>query len=191
MINKDFWRKINSNQADYDKFRRLIIGQSAQAQHLAKQAIFALHRDNMVEAEEKLAESQQLIQKMEIDFKQNQKLRNEPTWSSAVEEFAEAKLFLAYQKGEEVGEIVGVDIHADEYVGGLSDFTGELHRQAVLLSSKDEFEKVKKIAEEISDIIHLLLEYNLGGYLRTKFDQAKKNLNKIEYILYDINMKKK
>jgi hypothetical protein len=35
-----------------------------------------------------------------------------------------------------------------------------------------------------------LVEFDMTGYLRTKYDQAKGNLRKIEQIHYEINLKK-
>jgi len=55
MLDKTFWAKIYSLQSDADISRRKIIAESAGAQHVAKQAIFALQRDNIEEAKEKLA----------------------------------------------------------------------------------------------------------------------------------------
>jgi len=34
-----------------------------------------------------------------------------------------------------------------------------------------------------------LIEFDLAGYLRTKYDQAKTNLKKIEYIAYELKLK--
>jgi len=35
-----------------------------------------------------------------------------------------------------------------------------------------------------------LVEFDMTGYLRTKYDQAKGNLRKIEQINYEINLRK-
>ncbi|HCC23774.1 TPA: hypothetical protein DF272_06400 [Candidatus Falkowbacteria bacterium] len=190
MLNQNFWKKINDDQAEYDQSRRIIIGQSSKALHLAKQTIFALHRNNLDEARTKLEESEQFLKALEKDFAKNQKLRFEGSWCAAVEEYVEARLFFMYVNGDEVGEITGLHIEPQEYLGGFSDFTGELLRRAVLLSAEEKFDEVKKIAQEISDAIDILLAYNLSGLLRTKFDQAKNNLNKIEHVLYDISMRR-
>lgn len=189
MLDKTFWKKINDTQATYDKSRRIIIGQANTALHLAKQTIFASHRDNIQEADEKLNESLTILKKLEKDFNQDDKLRNEGAWSAAVEEFVEANLFLQFIKNKKVGEIKGIIILSHEYLGGFSDYTGELLRRAVLLATKQDFDGVKVIAAEVEDAIELMLQYNLTGQLRNKFDQAKRNLSKIEHIMYEITLK--
>jgi len=190
MLDTNFWKQVNDDQADYDKSRRIIIGQASKALHSAKQAIFALHRNNVEESEAKIKESEAILQGLEKDFAKTQKLRSEGSWCAAVEEYVEAKLFYMYVKNEEVGSIEGIHIQPQEYLGGFSDYTGELLRRAILLAADEKFDDVKKIAQEISDAIDILLAYNLTGLLRTKFDQAKKNLNRIEQVLYDISMKR-
>jgi predicted translin family RNA/ssDNA-binding protein len=189
MIDKKFWKKVNDDQFEYDKSRRIIIGQSNKALHAAKQAIFALHRDKIAEAEEKIEESKSILLNLERDFGKRGALLFEGAWNASREEFVEANLFLMFIKGDKVGKISDLKIRNEEYLGGLSDYTGELMRRAILLSSKRKFKEVNIIADEISDVIDQMLAYNLTGLLRTKFDQAKKNLNKIEQILYEISLK--
>lgn len=191
MLNREFWKQVNESQAQYDKSRRIIIGQSNIALHLAKQAIFGLHRDNVTEAEEKLVESEKIFKELEAKYSGDAKLMYEGAWKAAREEFVEARLFLMFVKDESVGEISGVKIEPEEYLGGLSDYTGELLRRATLLATKQQFDQVQVVAKEIGDVIEDLLEYNLTGILRTKFDQAKRNLQRIEQMLYEINLKQR
>ena len=55
---------------------------------------------------------------------------------------------------------------------------------------KGKYGEVKKIKEIINDIMTELVEFDLTGYLRTKYDQAKSNLKKIEQIDYEIKIRK-
>jgi len=59
----------------------------------------------------------------------------------------------------------------------------------VILETGDCHEKIQPIAEEIKDVVNLLLANNLTGHLRGKFDQAKRTLQKIEHILYELSLK--
>jgi predicted translin family RNA/ssDNA-binding protein len=189
MLDKNFWLKINEEQAEFDKDRRIIISQANDALHKSKQAIFALHRDNLVEAKEQLASAGETLNKLEKDFGTRKRLRGEGSWCAACEEFSEASLFCQFVENKEVGKIDGISLQCEEYLGGLSDYTGELLRRAILQASDRKFEVVKIILDEIREVIHLMLQYNLTGPLRTKFDQAKKNLHKIEEMYYEINLK--
>lgn len=190
MLDKNFWKKINEAQSDYENSRRIIISQANDALHKSKQAIFSLHRDNLEEAKMKIDEAQKILKNLQKDFGKESKLRYEGSWIAAMEEFVEANLFFMFIANSQVGEIADLSIESNEYLGGFADYTGELLRRAVLLSIKRQFDAVEKIFEEINEAVNLLLEYNLTGQLRTKFDQAKRNLNKIEQILYEINLKK-
>ena len=73
----------------------------------------------------------------------------------------------------------------DLVIGGLSDFTGELSRQAVLKATEGDAKTVEKVFLTVRDVIEFLLKMNLTGSLRTKFDQAKHNLRKIEEVRYE------
>jgi predicted translin family RNA/ssDNA-binding protein len=191
MLNKKFWQAVFKKQGDFDVSRRKIIGESAMAQHLGKQAIFALQRDNKKEAEEKLAEATKILVSLDKRFGKDFRLRMEGAWKAAVEEYAEGKLFSDFYNNKSIGEIKEFNVEADEFIGALSDVSGEIVRSMVIWTTKGEIVKVKKAAEAINEIIHELMQYNYGGYLRTKFDQAKKNLNKAEEILYDLSIRNK
>lgn len=189
MLDKKFWQQINNNQAEYDKSRRIIISQANIALHKSKQAIFAVHRENLKDAGEKIQEAKKILQELEKKFVDNKKLRYEGAWCAAVEEFVEANLLYNYVGDKKVGKIQDLRIEATEYLGGFADYSGELVRKIILLASKRKFKQVEEIVEEIREIINILLEFNLTGVLRTKFDQAKKNLHKAEQVLYEINLK--
>ena len=190
MLDKTFWAKIYSLQSDADISRRKIIAESAGAQHVAKQAIFALQRDNIEEAKEKLAAAENGLISLDKRFGKDARLRMEGAWKAAVEEFLEAKLFYDFYSGKKITGIKGFFIDSDEYLGALSDMTGEIVRLMVLWTAKNEIDKVKASAKVIDEVIHDLMQNNLTGYLRTKFDQAKKNLQKSESILYDLAIRK-
>jgi hypothetical protein len=49
---------------------------------------------------------------------------------------------------------------------------------------------VSHIHETVSMIIEFLLDLDLTGYVRTKFDQAKKNLSRLEEMSYDLAIRK-
>lgn len=191
MLDTKFWQKVFTDQASNDSARRKIIGESAGALHLAKQTIFSLQRDNDKEAKEKFEASLAALVSLEKRFGGNGKLRGEGSWKAAVEEFVEAKLFFDFYQGKKVGGIKEIYVEPDEYIGGLSDLTGEMLRMMVLWTSRGKIDKVKATGKAIDEVIHDLLQNNLSGYLRTKFDQAKKNLQKAESILYDLSIRDK
>lgn len=187
MMNAKFWQKIFSEQAELDIARRKIISASSDAQHFAKQVIFALQRDNVKEAAEKLALATKLLVALDKKYGKNGKLRNEGAWKAGIEEFVEAKLFFDYCGGKKIGAVDEFYVELDEYLGGLSDLTGELVRLMIIRATAKEFNEVKKAGKAVEEVIHALMQNNLTGYLRTKFDQAKNSLRKAEEILYEIS----
>ena len=191
MLNKKFWGKVFKDQDTFDVSRRIIIGECAGAQHAAKATIFALHRDNMKEAKEKQAYAEKILIGLDKRFGKDFRLRMEGSWKAAVEEFVEAKLFMDFCEGKEIGEIKKFNIEADEYVGGLSDLTGEIIRKMVYWVTKKKVAEAEAAYLVVSEIIHDLMQKNLSGYLRTKVDQAKRSLHKGEEILYDISVRLK
>jgi predicted translin family RNA/ssDNA-binding protein len=78
----------------------------------------------------------------------------------------------------------------DSYIGGICDLTGELLRYAVNEAAAGKYEEVEKTKKLIGDILAELVEFDMAGYQRTKYDQAKGNLRKIEQIDYEIKIRK-
>ncbi|MFZ5365624.1 MAG: hypothetical protein ACOZBH_05535 [Patescibacteria group bacterium] len=189
MLSKTFWKKILRDHSENQKGRSMIIGQSNLALNSAKKCIFALHRDNLKDAQAKIDESKQVLTGLEKKFGSNSKFRCEGSWKAAAEEFVEAALYFDYRKSGNVNEIKGIKLEFDEYIGGLADFSGELVRWAVLLVNKGNYSKIYEIQNTVSEVIQVLLDANLTSYLRQKFDQAKKNQQRIEQMIYDLKIR--
>lgn len=191
MLDKKFWEKVFKAQENFDVSRRKIIGESAEALHLSKAVIFALHRSNEAEAAEKLTVAEKILVSLDARFGKDFRLRMEGSWKAAVEEFVEAKLFFDFCQGKKIAEIDAFNVEADEYIGGLSDVTGEIVRKMIILVTQKKLKEAEAASADIYEIIHVLMQNNLSGYLRTKTDQAKKSLQKSEEILYDISVRLK
>ena len=99
-------------------------------------------------------------------------------------------MFYLVMAGEKVDKIKGINLNIDSYLGGLCDLTGELVRQAINRAAKGNFEEVGKMKKIINEIMVELVEFDMTGYLRTKYDQAKNNLRKIEQNEYEVRMRK-
>jgi predicted translin family RNA/ssDNA-binding protein len=191
MIDKKFFTKLKKDYDSYDIGRRIIIRHSSDILKFAKQAIFALHRENLKEANAVLNEAEKLFKYLETKIKKEEGLKYEGVYLAAVEEFIEAKLFEQWLKTGKIGAIKGYDFEAESYLGGICDFTGEIVRRAIFLATKRRYKEVEKCWEIIDAVIHELIQFNLIGNLRPKYDQAKNNLRKIEEIMYDLEIKKR
>ena len=198
MLNEKLFARLKKEYDTYEAKRRELIGVSNTTLSKAKQAIFALHRDDLSGSEALLKEVESTFQNLEKQFKVLPELRYEGAYRAAVEEYVEAKLFYEFLHGDGraprtvLYDFKGqslVQIDADTYLAGLSDFTGELTRKAVQRATQGRMQEVEKLADTVRDVVEQLIKFDLTGYLRTKYDQAKQNLRRVEEVLYDIKMR--
>ncbi len=189
MIKKPFLKQLKKNYDQAEDERRQIISRSNSVLHDSKRVIFSLHRDQIQTAEKSLQE----IEKNLIDLDEkfgHTRLQQEGAYKAGVEEYVEAKMFFRVLTGKKVDKIEKINLEHDSYLGGICDLTGELIRRATNLAAQGKIKEVAKIQTAINEIMAELVEFNMTGYLRTKYDQAKNNLRKIEQIMYDINIRK-
>lgn len=188
-INKTNMSKLKKNLHQYSVKRREVIRESGDALHHAKRAIFALHRDNIKEAEVKLKGAAVILKKLETKYKNDLRVKNEGSYKAAVEEYVEATLFHQFIISGKIGEIKNLLVNTEVYIAGLCDVPGELYRYAIKAATNRDVKMVKKCSETANEIIGELIEFNLTSYLRTKFDQAKQANQKLEYIVYEVLLK--
>jgi predicted translin family RNA/ssDNA-binding protein len=191
MIDKKFFAKLKKEYDSYDINRRIIIKHSNDILKLAKQAIFSLHRHNLKEAEQNLKEAERLIAYLYTKIKKEKGLDYEGSYLAAMEEYVEAKLFYQFISKGKIAGITGLKADVDSYLGGLCDFTGELVRRATYLATNQRYKEVEICAQAIEGVVGELLQFNLIGSLRPKYDQAKHNLRKVEEIMYDLAIRNK
>lgn len=191
MLNRNLFKHLKKDHDTYFTARRELIGIANTALSKAKQAIFALHRDDKKGATGLLQEIESTFKNLENKFKKLPELRGEGSYRAALEEYVEAKLFYGFLHSGKVDEIKTATIDASSYLAGLSDLTGELTRKAVQRATEGKTKEVEKLARAVREIIGELIKLDLTGYLRTKYDQAKQNLRKVEDVLYDIKIHRK
>jgi len=189
MINKKFVQQLKKEYDAHEVERRQIIGLANIVLHDSKRVIFALHRWDIKKAYNSLAEIEKILISLEKKFGYT-RLAQEGSYKAGVEEYVEAKMLNKLVSGEKVDVIKGLTINAESYLSGICDLTGELVRQAVNQAAAGKLKEVVKIKGFIDEIMAELVEFDMAGYLRTKYDQAKGNLRKIEQINYEINLRK-
>jgi predicted translin family RNA/ssDNA-binding protein len=189
MINKKFIEKLKKEYQKHEGERRQIISLSNIVLHDSKRIIFALHRGEVKEMEEKFKELEGILQKLDKQFGHN-RIISEGAYKACVEEYVEAKMFYYVLSGKKVDAIKEVNLDVDSYLGGICDLTGELLRYAVNEAAGGNFKKPAEIKKTIGDIMAELVTFDMTGYQRTKYDQAKGNLRKIEQIDYEIKLRK-
>lgn len=190
MLDKKYFSSLRAHLLSYAQERRDVIKISGDAQQCAKKAIFARQRDDDASALEKLACAKDALAKLYKKYHTIHGLLNEGSYKAALEEYVEAELFVKAVNGEKLGKISGMEIDADIYVGALCDVPGELYRYAIKSATARDFKMVKKCHALAQDIIGELVDMDLTGYNRQKFDQAKQALHKLEQVAYEVSMVK-
>ncbi len=190
MSTKKAFVEVGRKQGKYLKYRRELIRYSNDALSASKKAVFALHRGDKVGAKVSIKLAIGSLGKAEKNFKTIPRLRYEGAYQAALEEYAEALLFDQFISKGEFGKLEVRVMDPGTYLGALSDATGEVVRYAIREATAGNFEAVKHAQAATEEAIEFMLSLDLTGYLRQKFDQAKKNLRNLEQIMYEISMRK-
>lgn len=190
MLNKTLLNKLGKEYQTHREMRHKLIQTSNGAIRAAKQAIFSLHRQDFTAARKQLDQVKKTFQGLQKGLlKKHPELNLQGAYLAAIEEYVEAELFYQAMKTGKVTEIKGMSIGADQYLGGLSDLTGELTRQAVLKATEQDYDTVDKYYEITEEIVGAMIQFDLVGQLRQKYDDAKRNLKRLESIRYDIALR--
>ena len=190
MINKKFIQKLKKEYDQRESERRQIIGLSGIVLHNSKRIIFALHRGDIQKAGKNLIETEKILQKLEKEFG-HKRISEEGSYRAGAEEYVEAKMFYLVITGKKIDRIKKVNLDPVIYLGGICDLTGELARKAVNDAADRNLDEVERMKKAINEIMAELIEFDMVGYLRTKYDQAKNSLKKIEQIDYEIGIRTK
>jgi predicted translin family RNA/ssDNA-binding protein len=152
----------------------------------SKRTIFALHRGDAKGSAAELAGAQSKLKEGKQIVKKEPRIAQEGSWRAAQEEYAEAELFSKYLQSGTVSPVKEIGDDAELFLGGLSDMLGEVVRFAVLRASDGDRLTVEALHADAVEMVGLLLQMDLTGSLRTKVDQAKQHLRKLEEIRYDL-----
>lgn len=188
MINKKFISQLKKDYRAKESERRQIISLSNNVLFHSKKAIFSLHRGDLKTAEEKLLEMENELLNLEKKFTVK-RIEEEGAYRAAVEEYAEAKLLSFAISGKSIDKIKKLKLSTDTYLGGICDLLGELVRVATNEAAAGNFIQVTKIKNLSEDIMDQLIDFDMTGYLRTKYDQARGHLRKLEQMSYEIKLR--
>ncbi|MBI4117721.1 MAG: hypothetical protein HY453_01420 [Parcubacteria group bacterium] len=190
MIHSRFFKNLKDEHSVKQLERQVIIEKSGDALRNAKKSIFALQRNDRVSAKKLLISSEKTLSDVQKKYGSDSlTLMDCGAYRAAVEEYIEARFFYDVDNGEDIAELKNLSADADDYLGGICDMTGEMVRRAILEATAGRFDKVLHIQKVLTDILGELIHFDMTGKLRTKYDDAKRNLRKIESIVYDISMK--
>ena len=188
MINKKFIEQLKKDYRNQENERRQIISLSNDVLFHSKKAIFALHRNDIKIADAKLKDMETTLLQLEKKFG-IKRIEEEGAYRAAIEEYVEAKLLSMVIKGEKIDRVKTLKLDNDAYLGGICDLLGELVRKATNEAAAGNFGEVEKLKKFASDMMDQLIDFDMTGYLRTKYDQARGHLRKLEQMAYEIKLR--
>lgn len=189
LLNEDEFSDICEQMKEYDATRESIIKATRDVLKCSKQAIYSLHRSDMVQARKLLQTAEEGAKELLPSVQKDESLRH-GSFANACEEYVEARTFeyfLNHGKLMTLKELEFVD--RSEYLGGLADLTGEVTRYAVIQASKRDVPAVEHCKELVDALYGQLILFDFrNGSLRKKFDSVKWNLKKLETIIYELSL---
>lgn len=191
MYDQKYLASVAKRYAALDRSRRELQALSANILGAAKRAIFATQRGDNPGARLELRAISKHILACKKLIGGLTRLESEGMWRAALEEYAEAYMYHAAMTGKQIGRVPYLPDDPDIFLGGFCDLTGELTRSAVLAATDRKRDEVKRLVSAVRHAIAFLLKLNMTGYLRTKFDQAKQNLRKLEEIAFTLSANEK
>jgi len=188
MITKTFVTKLKREIERADTERSKIVRETNGYVREAKHAIFSLHRGEVSQAAASLRSLEGKLGKLAKQA-EKERLRGEGSLKAAVEEFLEALYFYRVFEKKPLNAKISFAVGADEQLAALSDLTGELVRAATLEVTRGNVRCVAQYRNATEELFGALLSMNLRGSLRQKRDEARRNLKRLEEILYDVSLK--
>jgi len=189
MIDTKKFESMRKIMQDYDSERERLIKKSREVLKLSKQVIYAVHRDELEQAEELIKKIEEQRKNLNKISEHSDALLFEGSYKIAIQEYVEALLYYNFIKN---GKLINLDVKPTHYILGLCDLPGELVRKAVFLAGKGKVEEVIKIKDLVDEIYGELLKFDFReNEIRRKFDSIKYDLRKLEDLVLDLKLKKR
>ena len=188
MIDKKFLDTLKKDYQANESERRQIISASNNILFEAKKIIFSLQRQDFKTAETKITELEKMFVNLESRFGA-ERLKKEGAYKAAAEEYLEGKTFYLVIKKKDITAVKDLHLDYESYLGGICDLIGEMVRYATNQAAKGKFSEVAKIKKAAEDIMTQLIDFDMTGYLRTKYDQSRGHLRKLEQMAYEIKLR--
>lgn len=173
----------------YDSERERLIKKSRDVLKLSKLVIYAVHRDEIVNASKLIKQIEKEKKELDKIATHSRRMAAEGSYKVAIQEYVEALLYYHFIKG---GKLPDLKVAAEHFVLGLADLPGELVRKAVFLAGKGKTAQVGKIKDEVDMIYGELLKFDFrDNEIRRKVDAVKYDLRKLEDLVLDLKLKKR
>lgn len=190
MIEKKLLTILKDSYKQNESERRQIISASNDILFKAKKTIFAIQKGDNKSSENGLKEMEEAFKKLEKNFGENRLLR-EGAYKAAAEEYMEGKSFYSILKNGKVETVKDLSFNYETYLGGVCDMIGELVRYATNQAAAGKFSVISKMKKIAANSLEELADFDMTGYLRTKYDQARGHLRKLEQMSYEVKIRDK
>ncbi|MEM2341701.1 MAG: hypothetical protein QXX94_03600 [Candidatus Bathyarchaeia archaeon] len=175
---EEILNKIREQAVRKDELRQEIQTIARKTTRMSKQAIFLTHKNRIGEAEEVLKEASLNIVRLNEVLKAHPDLLSMGLIDPALEEYAEAQIFLKIIRDEKIPSPEDINIPSEQYVLGLADVIGELRRRSLDLIRKGAVEEAEKCLNVMETIYNGIIGCDellifISG-LRRKCDVARR-----------------
>ena len=171
----------------YDEERERLIKKSRDVLKLSKQVIYAVHRDEIKNADLLVKEMEKERKELDKIAMHDAKMSYQGSYKIAIQEYVEAMLYYNYVK---TCKIVDIPVLAEHYILGICDLPGEMGRRAVYLAGKGKVDEVSKIRDAVDSIYGEFLKFDFrDNEIRRKVDAVKYELRKLEDLMLDLKLK--
>ncbi len=177
---------ISKRYCDINSARRELQTISGEATRAAKQAIFALQREDQSRARALLKQALGLLIQGQRCVTREPRLATEGMWRAALEETCEAVLCDRVVSNVSLLPVPAVIHEPEILIGGIADLVGEMVRLAIRAATHGESARVTHLHALAEQLVEWLTSMDIIGPLRAKGDQARQHLRKLEDIRYDL-----
>ncbi len=171
-IEKKLNEKDDLREATLKKCRDII--------RASRRCIKGIH--NGKDIEEMMEEAIEMNKELREELKEHPDILTSGYMENASQELAEAKIFLAITKEEDLPYPEDIGVSYTSYLLGLGDVIGELRRVGINLLKEGKIAEVEEILKKMETICDKLMEFDYPSGLlpiKRKQDVAKKLLEKM------------
>ncbi|MFO8132704.1 MAG: RNA-binding protein [Thermoplasmatota archaeon] len=188
----DIAEKIEVRLNEKDALREATLKQCRDIIRYSRKCISLLHNEAVEEAADMAAKAHAANASLKEDISEHPDIRTAGYMENASQELAEAHLFLAIYRGEDLPSPEDLGITYTSYLLGLGDVVGELRRRAVNLLRDGDVGEVEHLLQLMEAICDHLMEFDYPSGLvpvKRKQDIAKKILERLrgEVVMYKKN----
>ncbi|MGD6934736.1 MAG: hypothetical protein ACQCN5_11075 [Candidatus Bathyarchaeia archaeon] len=175
---KEVLEEVKQDLMQKDKIREETHEDMRKATSQSKQAILLIHQKKQAEAEKMIKDATQKIANLQVLAKQYPDIIYGGMFSAALQEFAEANIFLTLIKEGRFVTPKEINVPSIDYTLGLADAVGEYRRLALDALREGDAKKGEECLQMMDEIFIELLAldeaYMLVPGLRRKSDVARK-----------------